>query len=339
MISQPDPIAVVEAAYAPAANDTQWLDALTSASRPMLDLGRGVFSLIHDTHDPEWVGLRGARALGLDASFMGGFFGLSAERGDETRAMVRIFRTVFVTSASRQLLRAPPRLRRQFAAVLGAGGFADAHVVNATDPSNVGVMFVAPTERGRPWSPQHAHRWSHLAAHVAAGLRIRRIRAQLDAAGARLGVEAVVRPDGHIEHADECAKGKGARAALRLGALAMERARGPLRRCDPDEAIAIWEGLLGGRWSLVEHYDSDGRRYLLAHRNDPDAPDVRGLTLRERQVIAYAAAGHPNKIIAYELGLTSSTVAGHLARARAKLALPSLEAVRKLLAVPAALSS
>ena len=74
--------------------------------------------------------------------------------------------------------------------------------------------------------------------------------------------------------------------------------------------------------------DSDGRRFILAHRNDPDAPDIRGLTLRERQVVAYVALGHANKVIAYELGLTISTVASHLARARLKLGLRSLEALR-----------
>ena len=86
-----------------------------------------------------------------------------------------------------------------------------------------------------------------------------------------------------------------------------------------------------GRWSLVDHFDSNGRRYLMAHRNDPDTPDLRGLTLRERQVVGYAGAGHSNKIIAYELGLTLSTVAGHLARARAKLGLPSSRPSEKCL--------
>jgi hypothetical protein len=56
-----------------------------------------------------------------------------------------------------------------------------------------------------------------------------------------------------------------------------------------------------------------------AHRNDPSAPDMRGLTLRERQVLAYAKLGHPNKVIAYEFGLSLSTVTTHLARARTKL--------------------
>ena len=77
-----------------------------------------------------------------------------------------------------------------------------------------------------------------------------------------------------------------------------------------------------GRWSLLDHFDSDGRRFVVAHRNDARVADVRGLTLRERQVLAYAGLGHSNKVIAYELGLSTSTVSTHLARARKKMRLP-----------------
>lgn len=139
-------------------------------------------------------------------------------------------------------------------------------------------------------------------------------------------------PDGRIEHAEAPAQGKLAREVLRRSAAALDRARGPLRRTDQDEALAVWKALVAGRWSLVDHVDTDGRRFVLARRNDPDAPDVRGLTLREQQVLGYVALGHANKTIAYELGLTTSTVAGHLAKARQKLGLKSLAAIRDVVA-------
>jgi len=92
-----------------------------------------------------------------------------------------------------------------------------------------------------------------------------------------------------------------------------------MRRRDPERAIALWQAMVAGRWSLLDHFDSDGRRFVLAHRNEADVPDVRGLTQRERQVAAYAELGHSNKVIAYELGLSLGTVGQHLASARAKL--------------------
>jgi DNA-binding CsgD family transcriptional regulator len=299
----------------------------------MLPQGNGLLALVHDARDPEWVTVSSVSAAGFDPTLMNALLHAPLARGEETRAMVRIFRSVLVTTAQKELLRTPQPFRSQFAQGLAMAGLADARVINATDPSRRGVMFVAPMAARGPWSVGEVRLWSRLAAHVAAGFRIHRLRRQLVAAQGGETREAILRPDGHLEHAEGAARGERARLALRRSALALERARGPLRRRNADEALALWEGLVAGRWSLVDHFDSDGRRYLMAHRNDPDAPDLRGLTLRERQVVGYAGAGHSNKIIAYELGLTLSTVAGHLARARAKLALPSLAAIREMLAV------
>ena len=49
-----------------------------------------------------------------------------------------------------------------------------------------------------------------------------------------------------------------------------ERARSKRERADPDCALALWEGLVAGRWSLVDHFESDGKRFVVAHKNDPD---------------------------------------------------------------------
>jgi DNA-binding CsgD family transcriptional regulator len=77
-------------------------------------------------------------------------------------------------------------------------------------------------------------------------------------------------------------------------------------------------GLVAGRWSLVDHFERSGRRYLVARRNDPSVRDPRALNLRERQVVWYASLGHSNKLIGYQLGLSFSTVATHLANATRK---------------------
>jgi DNA-binding CsgD family transcriptional regulator len=76
---------------------------------------------------------------------------------------------------------------------------------------------------------------------------------------------------------------------------------------------------VSGRWSLVEHFERDGRRYYLAHKNDPELTKDRSLTPQERVVLGYAELGHSNKLIAYELGLSSSTISTTLNRAKKKL--------------------
>jgi DNA-binding NarL/FixJ family response regulator len=53
------------------------------------------------------------------------------------------------------------------------------------------------------------------------------------------------------------------------------------------------------------------------------------LSARERQVLAFAALGHANKLIAYELGLPESTVSSALRSIARKLGARSrLELVR-----------
>src|SRR5262249_12490914 len=82
--------------------------------------------------------------------------------------------------------------------------------------------------------------------------------------------------------------------------------------------------------SLVDQFDSDGRRYLIACPNEPHGVPVSALSARERQVLGLAAHGHPFKVISYELGLHVSTGATHLKRAMSKLAIDSR---RQLLAL------
>lgn len=93
-------------------------------------------------------------------------------------------------------------------------------------------------------------------------------------------------------------------------------------RADP-ESLALWAGLVRGRWSLVDHFDTDGRRFVVAHRNQPDLGDPRGLSAREHQVAEHVGMGESNKEIAYAFGISESAVANAVARAQRKLDLAS----------------
>jgi two-component system, LuxR family, response regulator FixJ len=56
---------------------------------------------------------------------------------------------------------------------------------------------------------------------------------------------------------------------------------------------------------------------------------LKVLTPREREVLEGLARGHPNKTIAYDLGISPRTVEIHRANVMSKLAVPSLsEALR-----------
>ena len=92
-----------------------------------------------------------------------------------------------------------------------------------------------------------------------------------------------------------------------------------LRGADRDRVVAIWQAVTAGEWSLVDHFDVAGLRFVVARR-DRDAPKHRldELTPCERRVVECAARGYTNKLIAYELNLSPSAVGMRLARAARK---------------------
>jgi DNA-binding NarL/FixJ family response regulator len=71
---------------------------------------------------------------------------------------------------------------------------------------------------------------------------------------------------------------------------------------------------------MVDWFDSDQRRFVLAVPNPPELGDPRGLTERELQVATYAALGESGKLISYRLGMSKSTVSNALDAAMRKLA-------------------
>jgi DNA-binding CsgD family transcriptional regulator len=111
-----------------------------------------------------------------------------------------------------------------------------------------------------------------------------------------------------------------AREAVQIDAAKrVDRARGKLRKTDPDSAMRIWKSLVDGRWSMVDWFDSDQRRFVLAIRNPPGISDPHGLTKREAQVATYAALGESGKLIGYRLGLSTSRVSALLNDSMRKL--------------------
>jgi DNA-binding CsgD family transcriptional regulator len=157
-------------------------------------------------------------------------------------------------------------------------------------------------------------RWTLVGVHLAAAERLRRAIEVLPSEP-----EAILSPSGRVEHAVGHAKEHGALESLRLRVTEIDRARGRQRRTDPDAALEAWRGLIGGRWSLVDRFDSDGRRYVVAHRNEPSTARRLGLTQRERQVVAHLLVRHTSKLTAYALGMSPAAVSAALRSAMLKL--------------------
>lgn len=329
-----DPIAILEAAYSLSDTEQEWLQTLVETALPSLGRGCGLVGQTYDATRLDRLPIRAMVQCDVDERMVQAAQSAGLAES-ENPYLVPIFRRSFIDT----LRRSPLALRsiglhearvREFERGLDAyfkeWGLVDQFWVNAQDPTYHGVCLIAnSSQRGR-WQPREREKWRCIAAHLVTAFRIRRQLASepsRDVAGESPAPEAIFDSNGRLEHAEEPAQGDAARATLQRAVLGIDRARGRLRREDPHEAIALWRALVAGRWSLIDRFDSDGRRFLVAHRNDARVPDKRGLTARERQVLAHASLGHSNKAIAYELGLSVSTVGTHLARARAKLELLS----------------
>ncbi|MBI2390673.1 MAG: helix-turn-helix transcriptional regulator [Deltaproteobacteria bacterium] len=329
-----DFVGVIEAAYRHEPDDARWLGGLLDAARSTLDAGFGVLGYFIDAGDlsdvrassPVIVGqpagsdeivhqILQALQLPAEARRAIGLLG-PPETAEELYA-----RSHTVVSASQVNSAAV------WEAIPGVGrwlhplGIRDLVAIKTVDLDRRGFVIAAPVAAITTPDARTVTNWARVAAHMAAGDRVR--RALLRAGSPLEGAEAILNPDGRFEHAEGAAKEASGRAALRAMALAIEQARGPLRTSNGDEAVSMWTALVEGRWTLLEHFDRGGRRYIVAHRNEPRVRGALALSPREEQVAGYAALGHPVKLIAYELGLSSSTVSEHLATAMDKLGVPT----------------
>src|SRR5450631_36317 len=80
-------------------------------------------------------------------------------------------------------------------------------------------------------------------------------------------------------------------------------------------ALEPWKGRTSARWTLVDQFELDGKRYIVTQDNGRSPRGVLALTKTERSVVRAAARGQTTKEIAYSLGISSSTVRVLLMRA------------------------
>jgi DNA-binding CsgD family transcriptional regulator len=319
---KPDPIGILEAAYDLSGGDAEWLQRIAERVCPNLDRGLGIVAYYYDASGERLKahGFTGARAdpRHIEVARVVTSLPMGASRGN----MQATYRSPRALSYSSSAL--GPRRWSTLMRTLGhlqlVGTLRDVLILNVTDPSRRGCVLGAIDPAPSAQRLRRSTHWSQIAAHIAAGLRLRRnLRCNPPAAA----VEAILSPTGSVLHAIGPAQAKDARQSLREVVLRTDQARGRLRRSDPGAAVQLWCGLVAGRWSLVDGFDSDGSRFLVAHRNAPECRRTRSLTTRERQVIAYAMLAHSNKLIAYELGLSLSVVSTYLSSALAKLGVRS----------------
>jgi DNA-binding CsgD family transcriptional regulator len=362
LTARTDLVGIIEASYRLDLPDEEWLTVLVQAAGPHFDHGKGVYGFCFDASkagqfklwgtvvpdgalvipeliekwhaalEPEqiWRMYRGPLQFASISQRLGG-----AELEQDQEAMQRFCRRI---------------------------GIVDQLTLRGVDPTYKGVAVCTPLGDVAAPTARDTGLWTRIAAHISSGFRLRsylaamrvasspaladgqvsgrrpsaglpdsQVSGRRPSAGLPDRADAVCEADGRIAHANGEATGEQARASLQDAVVAIDRARSKLRREDPQEAVDIWRGLVSGTWTLVEHFESDGRRYLLALKNTPETQNPKALTERERQAVHYATLGHSTKETAYALGISNETVAVHLWSAMKKLGVDSRVELLKLM--------
>ena len=131
---------------------------------------------------------------------------------------------------------------------------------------------------------------------------------------------AVFDASGKLPEARNGAVAESARDALRDAVRHIDKLRTAAGRSDPDAALQNWEAPVRGRWSIVDKFDTDGRRFVIAVRNDVlKGTIVPNLADAENAVLALLLAGSSNEDIARRRVVSVRTVANQVQSIFAKL--------------------
>ncbi len=318
-----DLIAAIEAAYDRSSDEAAWIERLVRTIAPSFGVedADATSAFIYELRPNTGAHLRSVVSIGKRP------FTYEHYRRQHDAAPVETHPVAYECDMFTLLSRAfGPEFARASVQALGAEAD-DALALRANITPTSGVLMTTLVPRGHRIRERTL--WTRFAAHLGAAARLR-LNHPLTTPESAL---AVLTPTGGLEHGT--AETIAARGELATAAKSIDRARGKMRRVDPDAASALWRAMVRGEWSLVDWFDHDGKRFLLAQDNRITTRARPELTERERQVVACAAMGHSNKLIAYDLGLSTGTVAVLLARAAKKLGVTSrlalIRAYRELL--------
>ncbi|MEM9730705.1 MAG: helix-turn-helix transcriptional regulator [Myxococcota bacterium] len=310
-------IDLTEAVYDIDQEDAAWIPNLLRVGLPILDHGLGVGAAAY-TRDPERPDLIVHQKFAVS-----GRPDLIARVNEAVAEWPRdVYRELMrpgVVSTLSEAARNHPECLEAYERHVP--GVRDVFGMTSVDPNGLGILIVAPLPERTQLRGRNKELWQMMGAHVAAGHRLRRaVTAEVESTGLPHDAEAVIDPKRFdIVEATAGAEPREAASVLREAAIQVDRARASEGRKDPAFALEVWKGLTEGRWSLVDWFDSDSRRFVLALPNTPEVGDPRGLTTRENLVATYAMHGDSQKLIGYRLGLSKASVSRHLKSAMRKL--------------------
>jgi DNA-binding CsgD family transcriptional regulator len=319
----PDWISILEAAYEVERDEEAWLTGIID-SASCFDRGLGVMAFSYDSSDPANFRLGALVHRGFNKKRLDVIMGMMHDATARPDFVERTFR--YTPCATMSEIEGEHKEWRKAAA---GAGFGDTVGINAVDPSGRGCSVGALLPKETTLTRAQRLTLNRISTHVAAAYRLRH---KMRTVGAE--------PWGVVDRRGkicDCAESVDANtpAALSAAARDIAEARGALRHVDADGAVASWPALVKRRFSLVDESNGHGSSGPVAiYENAPVPQAFLQLTEREREVAAFLVLGHTTKIIAYELGISDSTVRVLLSRIRARLGAQNRADLLKLLGPP-----
>ena len=319
-------VGFLEATYAIERDDSEWLEHVARAFAELSGPRYNYVALFYDASNVADLKIWNVCRL--------------QEPPPELARTWTIFRSItdpaFVRSTFRSLL--VGSARKSAAAYVGPllaerdrNGHGDFVYVNSLDPSGIGcVLTQGCREHEFVPSARESAILRRLATHLSAAFRARRKLVATSGSSSRsepppsrltTGAEAILDASGRVVHAEGAAAGAGARDRLERASAHIDSAR--RNSSDGARVLNDWHPLTSARWTLVDHFEEGGRRYVVARENQAETQSFIALTDRERQIVVHAALGLTNKQIAYALGISDATVRVLMARAAGRLGVHS----------------
>jgi DNA-binding CsgD family transcriptional regulator len=309
---------LIDHAYRLDLEERQWFAGLARYATPIVPSAAGAMAYAFDASDPQrGVPIRSWGAHNVPDRFVDATIRLNEMSAPEDAARF-YHHGVLCGTVSERLAIDGENIdsHETYTTSVGNHGFSDTFGLTASSPTMKGVVINSPLA-----VPTTLHRkvkdlWRRIGVHVQAAYRLRQAIGAGDSEP-----EAIIDSDGSIANAEGAAREATHQERLRQAVYALDAQRAGDMTRDPATALMLWQGLVDGRWSLVEQFERDGRRYFLDYPNEFDLSNPRALSRRERAVVAYVVQGDSNKWIGYQLGISDGTVARHLATALRKLGL------------------
>lgn len=166
---------LVEAAYASVRDDRTWLEGVILAIRPFMDGGLGVVGVFYDLGDPTMPAMGAPIFVGAPEGASSAFDAMVQHAPEGLFAsLLRKIPSCATLSDRLAAIGADIRAEPLSVDVLAPLGVRDFLSVAATEPSGAGCLVGAPLSEVTSASSLDVDLWSAIAAHVTAGMRMRR---------------------------------------------------------------------------------------------------------------------------------------------------------------------